>query len=756
MRLVESISSEIDERLRRTIDPNETLRIGVATDIAEDGRFGKRWLIVTDRRLLVLSGEEKDQDGRLELPVRGIKSAKTEPLVGGGRLEVETDGRTMELLRYSNSLVKKFVEVARGIEQLAKGEALDIPTEEEKLRCDKCGRLLPEKNGICPACVRKGAVLLRIASYLKPYRRKATVLVLLTLVGTLIQLVPPYLTKMLIDDVLNPKPGASPLPLTKILTDLFDLETKFGLLVVLVAGMFAAGFLRMIGAVGHGWIASWVGARVTMDIRAELYRCLEMLSLKFYDKRQTGALMSRVTNDSGMLEEFLVDGLPYLTANILMLFGIGVVLLGMNWQLALFALIPTPLLGFGGGLFWRKMLGIFHKWWRKWARFSALLNESISGIRVVKAFAQEETEIYKFGRRNRELFVAGTTAGRIWFTFFASMTFFTSSGAIIVWLVGGKSILMGGLTLGTLIAFTQYLWHFYGPLQWLGEVNHWMSRAFAGAERIFEVIDTEPETYDAPDAVPMPKIKGEVTFKNATFGYEVGKTILQNIDLEVKAGEMVGLVGKSGVGKSTMINLICHFYDVNEGAIQVDGVDILKIKLKDLRSQIGMVLQEPFLFSGTIAENIAYGKPNATFEEIVEAARAANAHNFIVAKPDGYDTQVGERGSKLSVGEKQRTSIARAILHNPSILILDEATSSVDTETERQIQEALARLVKGRTTFAIAHRLSTLRNADRLVVMEEGKISEVGTHDELVAKEGAFYKLVQMQMETSRIIAVHG
>ena len=295
---------------------------------------------------------------------------------------------------------------------------------------------------------------------------------------------------------------------------------------------------------------------------------------------------------------------------------------------------------------------------------------------------------------------------------------------LIVWLFGGLEVIRDDLTLGTLLAFYAYMWLIYGPLEWFGEVNSWMTRAFAGAERIFEVIDTPAEAYNDPNAIPMPNIEGRVSFRQVTFGYDKSEPVLHGINLEVPRGEMIGLVGRSGVGKTTTVNLICRFYAVDHGAIEIDGVDHRKIRLEDLHRQIGIVPQEPFLFSGTIAENISYGNPGATFEEIMEAGITTNAHNFIIAKPDGYDTQVGERGGNLSGGEKQRIAIARAILHNPKILILDEATSSVDVETEKQIQEAIARLTKGRSTFAIANRLSTLRNADRLVVFESGRVVE--------------------------------
>jgi ATP-binding cassette subfamily B protein len=402
------------------------------------------------------------------------------------------------------------------------------------------------------------------------------------------------------------------------------------------------------------------------------------------------------------------------------------------------------------------MRRIWNRWHAKWSRLSSHLNESISGIRVVKAFAQEDREALRFNQRNEELRQVDVTGERNWFIFFAVMNFLMSFGVFFIWYFGGRQILSDDLKFGVLVAFIRYLWQLYRPLQFFSEINNFITRAFAGAERIFAIIDTRSEPFDDPDAMPMPQMDGRVTFKNVTFGYDPGKPVLKEIDLEVEPGEMIGLVGKSGVGKSTMINLVCRFYDVDRGSVEVDGVDMRKIRLSDLRHHVGMVHQDLFLFNGTIGENIGYGKPEANFDEIVRAAIAAEAHEFIVAKPDGYDAMVGERGGNLSGGEKQRIAIARAILHDPKILILDEATSSLDTPTEKKIQAAIARLVKGRTTFAIAHRLSTLRNANRLVVVEDGRIGEVGTHEELMARKGIFYNLVHTQQETSAVMAVGG
>jgi ATP-binding cassette subfamily B protein len=337
---------------------------------------------------------------------------------------------------------------------------------------------------------------------------------------------------------------------------------------------------------------------------------------------------------------------------------------------------------------------------------------------------------------------------------FATISLFTAMGTLLVWYVGGRQVLGETMTLGTLMAFLFYLGMFYAPLQSLSWLINWASRSLTAAERLFEILDNPPET-DEPDAIPMPRIEGKVEFRNVVFGYEKHRPVLKGISFVVEPGEMVGLVGHSGAGKTTTINLLCRFYDVDEGEILIDGIDIRKIRRSDLRRQIGLVPQDTFLFSGTIAENIAFAKPDATKEEIIRAAKIANAHDFIVTqKPDGYDTQVGERGQALSSGERQRIAIARALLPDPRIIILDEATSQVDVETERQIQEAVERLVKGRTTFAIAHRLATLRSANKLIVLKEGQIAEIGTHDELMQKQGEFYRLVQTYQEVVKLRAV--
>ncbi len=709
----------------------ETSLISLEADFLNDGRFGARRLEVTSTSVQVV---EHGGVVSFQIPIAEIKTARNEPLVGGGRLEVTTSsGEILPVISYSLTVAAKFSEAARGIEQLAKSEPLMINLKEERLRCAKCNRLLPEKDGICPACVNRGRTMLRIGTFLGPYKSQAILLAVLSFLTTALNLLPPLIQGQLIDNVLVS-------------------QKNLGTLLPLILGWLVVIAASSVIQIASGRVIAQLAGSIAADLRSSVYRAIEFLQLTFFDKKQVGAIAARVTSDTDRVWGFLVEGVPYLLLNGLTLVGIMVVLLWTNWFLAICILAPVPIVIAIGAIFWKPMSQMFHRVGQKWARFHTHLNESLHGIRVVKAFANEDTEFNKFRIRNHELRDAGVSADARWNTIFGAMTFFTALGGLICWGVGGYMVYDKQLSLGEFWRINAYLALVYGPLMWFSAVNQWFSRAMAGADRIFEVIDSDTENYGDPGNAHA--ISGEVEFDNVRFGYDKSNPVLKGLNFTVKPGEMIGLVGKSGAGKSTTINLICRFYEPDAGTIRIDGMDYRDISLQDMRRQIGIVLQEPFLFNGTIAENIAYGKPGASFEEIAEAAKAANAHNFVLAKPDGYDSMVGERGAKLSGGERQRISIARAILHNPRILILDEATSSVDVETEKQIQEAIGRLVAGRTTFAIAHRLSTLRNASRLVVLDKGEIAEIGTHEELMEKQGVFYNLVQTQTAINEIIGI--
>ncbi len=702
------------------------------SDLTLDGRFGSQTLHITSTHVRVTAPDAAAP--LVDIPVADIASARNESLVGGGRLEItlkNTDIRPV--IAYTASLSDRFSEAARGIEQLAKGEPFSIGIKLQKIRCPKCGRLLPERDGHCPACVSKWKMIFRIGRFLTVYKFRTLALAALAITSAALHLAPPLIQRQIINKILIQH------------EDFSQMWTLIGLWTVLLA--FGAAV-----QITQGRLIAFLSAHVIADIRAAVYRAIEFLKMSYFEKRKAGAIQSRLTNDTQNIWGFLVDGVPFLLSNTLQVLGILAIMLWTNWVLTLCILSPVLIVMVISSIFWSRLISRWHRWSHKWARFQSHLTEALSGIKVMKAFAQEDQENQRFIAANDGLRHSGTDADQYWSTVFGTMSFFIALGMLVHFAVGGWMVFHDRLTIGDFVMMQVYLGLIYGPMQWFAAINNWFSRAMAGAERIFEVMDTEPEKYlQGNNAHP---IVGEVQFENVRFGYDKSNPVIKGMSFTAAPGEMIGLVGKSGSGKSTTINLICRFYEPDSGCIRIDGIDSRQLSLQDMRSQIGVVLQEPFLFNGTVAENISYGKPGAPFEDIIAAAKAANAHHFILGKPDGYDSQVGERGSKLSGGERQRVSIARAILHNPRILILDEATSSVDVETEKQIQEAIGRLVQGRTTFAIAHRLSTLRNANRLIVLEKGEIVECGTHAELMAKQGVFYNLVKTQTAVNEIVGV--
>ncbi len=666
---------------------------------------------------------------------------KSESLVGATRVLVVTrDGRTLEAVRTTLAQAPAFGAAVRALESYLKDEEPPASLGEDlaKKVCPKCGDPLPDDTNVCARCVDRRAVLMRLLGYALPYRGRVALFTALALAATIFSLAPPKFTKYLTDDVLVPHRHPE-------LIGVFVL----GLVVTSAAGV-GLGVWR-------GRIAAWMSNHMVYTIRTQVYDRLQELSLGYYDKRQTGALLARVIQDVTELQNFLVDGIQIFLVNTLTILGILAIMLQSNWLLTLLVLIPVPVTFLLTKRLWRSIWGRLHRMWHLRSGLTARVSAALSGVRVVKAFAQEGSEAQRFRAKSFELFNAGVVVETSLATFMPLVGFVTTLGIYVIWLVGGLQVYHNhsaktGMTLGTLQMFLGYIFMLMAPLQGMTRIADWMSRATTAAERVFEVIDAEPDVADAADAVPMPHIEGRVELRHVRFSYDKNANVLDDVSIDVAPGEMIGLVGHSGAGKSTIINLLSRFYDVKDGQILIDGVDIRRIRQNDLRRQVGVVLQEPFLFPGTIADNIAYAKPDATPVEIMRAAKAANAHDFVMRFPDGYDTFVGERGARLSGGERQRLSIARAILHDPRILILDEATASVDTETEKQIQEAIGRLTEGRTTFAIAHRLSTLRNASRLMVMERGKLVELGTHDELLSKpEGVFKKLVDLQQAVNKV-----
>jgi ATP-binding cassette subfamily B protein len=698
-------------------------------------------------------------------------------LLGSGVLKVRTASEGTTVALFSKTLAPKFARLPDRLEALVK-QARPVAEGERIVRsslsrsnadgkrCEQCGQVIPHFMGVCPICLDKRRLFARLLSYSFPYWGLAVASLVILLAATFIGLTPPLLMRTLIDDVLAPAARPAPAAVAPSpraegrpqpaqgregLAQMPRRRGDSGTLALLVFLLLLVNVSRnALGAI-RSYIMARLGQQVTFDLRRQVYRHLHHLSLSFYNERETGRIMASITQDVSRLQDFISDGLQEIIRDILTLLIICIILFSLNPGLAAFVLLPTPLLVFVTVYFGKRLHDIYHALWRRWAGLSALLADVIPGVRVVKAFAQEKREVDRFEGTSRDLLTGELRVARVRSLFSPLMTFLTSLGTLIIWWAGGHKVLGGSLSLGDFVAFTGYMWQFYGPVESLCQLNHRFQRAATSSERVFEVLDAQPDVAEKRDAAPIPPIQGQVEFRGVSFGYDPGKPVLKDLNFVVAPGEMIGLAGHSGAGKSTLINLICRFYDVQGGAVLIDGHDIRDVTLKSLRDQIGVVLQDPFLFNGTIAENIAYGKPEASMDEIVAAAKAANAHDFIMNFPDGYDTLVGERGARVSGGERQRISIARAILRNPRILILDEATASVDTQTESQIQEALERLIRGRTTFAIAHRLSTLKNAHRLLIIDKGRLAEIGTHDELIAKDGIYANLCRMQTELSKL-----
>jgi ATP-binding cassette subfamily B protein len=762
-----TVPAQVRRELAEVVSIDEEFRLAVATDIKLDGQYGEAWLMATADHLVAFSPDGGGPPDVVCLPLNEIKGVEVREDWGTAALKVRTAERGATMAVFSKSLVPALSELPNQVERLVKQASPTDPDGQVlhgrlagaragRERCDRCGQVIPRHYGVCPACLEKGKLLFRLLGYAQPHWKLIALSLLLMVVATTIGLSQPLLMRALIDDVLNA--GA--------LSSMGD-EADFDLLALLpvskddpvavlawLVGLLIFMNLTVSGLSGlRGYIMARIGQRVTYGLRNEVYTHLHALSLSYYNKNETGRIMASVTQDVGRLQDFISDGLQEAIRDVLTLVIICIILFALNPGLAALVLLPTPLLVWATLSFGKRLHAIYRPLWHRWAGLSALLADTIPGVRVVKAFAQEQREVGKFKGRSLDLLRGELRVAWMRSLFGPVMAFITSIGTIVIWWVGGRDILAGELTLGAFVAFTSYMYRFYGPVESLCRLNHRFQRAATSAERVFEVLDTHPEVIDQPGAMTMPPIEGRVEFRGVHFGYEEDKPVIEDLNFVVEPGEMIGLAGHSGAGKSTLINLICRFYEPQEGAILIDGHDARQVNLKSLREQIGVVLQDPFLFNGTVADNIAYGHPESSLEQVVAAAKAANAHDFIMNMVDGYDTLVGERGTRVSGGERQRLSIARAILRDPRILILDEATSNVDTETESQIQEALERLIQGRTTFAIAHRLSTLKNSHRLLILDKGKLAEIGTHDELIEQDGIYAKLCRMQAEMSKLRA---
>jgi ATP-binding cassette subfamily B protein len=713
----------------------------VKFDLGNDGALCDGTLTLENDNFIV----SYESGGSFSVPFNGVKEARQFTDIGCGRLELiyentPDDGSENVLLcRFSMSCVVQIGEFSKVVNYYIKsGELLEI-SDVERPVCPVCGRHLIEGIGVCLFCVKKGYVFSRAMSFFKKYLPFVIFSGVLMMLSNFLSAIMPLFNQKLLDNYIAPAPDAAAY---------FDSPVKgIAVLAALMGASFAAG--RVLG-IFSARISNRIGSKFSNDLRIMVYDKIQRQSLCSVSKNTTGNLIKRITRDTEVVKDFFNQQGRYLISQIVILFVSLFMLFKTNAFLATLVIIPVPLGFFAIKGFWAKIRIRYRKQWRADSRATSILHDIIKGIRVVKAFGNEESEIEKFSDASKNLADIASSNERFWALTFPLVGNFITIGEFFILFFGGKMVIEGNLSVGELVMFNTYLAFLYRPLRWMSTLPKRIADASTSLVKLYEVLDEDFSIKDAQH----PKLLnagGAVEFRDVEFGYKSYEPVLKDISLKINPGEMIGLVGHSGAGKSTLINLCMRLYDPSLGSITIDGTDIRDIEQEELRNNIGVVFQETYLFSGTIYDNIAYARPGASPEEVLTAAKAANAHDFVMNLPDGYNTTVGENGHSLSGGERQRVAIARALLKNPKILILDEATSSLDPETESKIQEAISRLIENRTTIAIAHRLSTLRNANRLIVIEKGRIAEVGTHKELLKKKGIYYDLVMAQRKTSKL-----
>ncbi|MBQ9920913.1 MAG: ABC transporter ATP-binding protein [Clostridia bacterium] len=683
---------------------------------------------------------EYTEHGFSHFDLKDIKSFKVEELISSCRLVAQYENDKKIIFACSFSKKQEAFSLCGYADNLVqKGDIGEIKEKHDHNNvCPKCGSRYPDPDRkICPRCMEKGKLIARLLPFFKRYSVYIALLFGGIILSTLLSIIIPYISgKVMYDDVL--KEGGS-------------FYGQIGLLLTVIIG---TNVLSSLFTIINGVLHSKIAARVTYDLKKEIFNSIGRLSLGFFTNRQTGGLMTRINSDAETLYWFFCDGFPYLVTNIFQFIGIAILMYTMSPTLTLLTLVPVPIFL----VFYRLILVFFKKLhaknFSKNRAFNSLIADVISGMRIVKVFAREKTELERFDKRSRDYSNARTTLSIARNSVFPLVYYIMGFGSYIVWGYGGYLVITGKMHYGELMTYTAFMGMVYGPLDFLAEVTNWWADCLNAISRMFEIIDAEPDVRESENPISMTDIKGNVEFKDVCFSYIKNRRTIDNVSFEVKSGETLGIVGKTGAGKSTLANLLTRLYDVESGEILIDGVNVKNMSFSDLHKSIAIVSQETYFFRGSILDNIRYANPDASYEEVLAASKTAGAHSFIIKYPDGYNTQIGMGNRELSGGEKQRVSIARAILKKPKILILDEATAAMDTETERMIQEAITRITKNCTTIIIAHRLSTLRDASRLIVIDNGKMTESGTHNELLEKKGDYHRLYTLQLEALKTIGI--